>query len=104
MKEITIINITQKDCDRKQIRILAHQKELFPMEGPGYPETYEITVVWEDKSYRCAYRIGSRDGKLRSGVLRLKDGLAEAVGNGVRKTLILNRTGSNEYHLTSTKL
>lgn len=70
-------------------------------EQHGFPKTYDVTVIWEDNLYSCAYRIGSRDGKARSGVLRLKDGLAEALGNITGKTLVLKQTGSNQYHLTS---
>lgn len=104
MNEITVTNITRKDCERKQIRILAHQKELFPTERPGFPENYDITVIWEDSPYSCTYRIGSKDGKARSGVLRLKNELAEALGDRLGQKLILKRTGKNKYYLTSTRL
>jgi hypothetical protein len=104
MNEIAITNITQKDRERKQIRILAHQKELFPTERPGFPQTYDITVIWEDDPYSCTYRIGSKDSKTRSGVLRIKDELAESLDSPFRRNLILKRIGKNEYHLTSTSL
>ena len=104
MKEITITNITRKDCEGKQIRILVHQKELFPPETPGFPETFNVTVIWRGDRYGCTYRIGSRDGKTRSGVLRLKDGLAEMLGERVGKALILKRVGNNKYQLSSTDL
>jgi hypothetical protein len=100
MNEITITNITQKDVQRKQIRILAHQKELFPTERPGFPMAYAIKVSWKSRSYNCTYTIGSKDGRARSGVIRLKDGLAEALGERVGKAVVLKRIGKNEYHLT----
>ncbi len=104
MKEITITNITRKDCEGKRIRILARQKELFPAERPGVPKTYDVTVIWRGDRYSCTYRMGSRDGKARSGVLRLKDGLAETLGDKVGKSLILKRAGNNKYQLSSAAL
>jgi len=100
MNKITITNITKKDFARKQIRVLAHQKDLFPAEQPGFPKTFDITVVWGDISYNCTYTIGSKDGKSRSGVLCLKAGLAETLSNRAGKTLVLHRTANNKYHLT----
>ncbi|HWB93324.1 MAG TPA: hypothetical protein VG605_15790 [Puia sp.] len=99
MNKITITNITRKDYARKQIRILAHQKDLFPAERPGFPKTYDITIVWGDNPYNCTYTIGSKDGKFRSGILRLKGGLAETLGNKVRNALICHRIAKNQYHL-----
>ena len=101
MNEITIKNITQKDFERQQIRILAHQKEMFPPEHRGFPKTYDVTIICSDQAYSCTYKIGSKDGKARSGVLRLKDGLAKTSGYGVGRILILKKAGNNRYRLTS---
>lgn len=99
MNRTTIANITAKDFQKKQIRILAAQKDLFPDERRGVPHTYDIMVSWKGQAYGCTYRIGSKDGKLRSGVLRLTEGLAEAMRNWVGKVLELERTGKNIYKL-----
>ncbi len=104
MNEIAIANITYKDFEGKRIRILVHQKEMFPEERPGFPETYDIAVVWKGRDYRCTYTIGSKDGKSRSGALRLKDGLAVALGNRVGKRLALKRTDKSKYHLNLASL
>jgi hypothetical protein len=101
MKETIISNITRKDFEGKRIRILSHQKELFPQEQYGFPKTYDVIVTWGDSSYRCTYRIGSKDGKARSGVLRLKDGLAEVLGDRVGMALALKRIDNNKYYLTA---
>jgi hypothetical protein len=80
MNETTITNITQKDFQKKQIRILVHQKELFSLEQLGQSKTYDVTVYWKDMPYTSTYRSRTKDGKNRSGILRLKDGLAEVLG------------------------
>jgi len=99
MNRITITNITRKDFQAKQIRILAAQKALFPEERRGFPQIYDVTVTWNGHSYPCSYRIGSKDGKMRSGVLRLHTGLAEAMGDRVGKTLELERAGATHYKI-----
>jgi hypothetical protein len=99
MNTIIIANITRRDFLGKRIRILAAQKELFPEERRGFPQTYDVTVTWKSRSYACTYRIGSKDGRARSGVLRLKDGLAEAMSEWVGKALKLERVGRNKYEL-----
>lgn len=99
MNKITIANITRKDFEGKRIRILAAQKELFPEERRGFPQVYDVTVLWKGDSYACAYRIGSKDGNLRSGVLRLQSGLAEALGDWVGKRLELKQNDNMQYEL-----
>jgi len=104
MNEITIKNITQKDFERQQIRILAHQKEMFPPEHRGFPKTYDVTIICSDQAYSCTYKIGSKDGKARSGVLKLKEGLADATDYRMRQALILKEIGNNKYRLISNTL
>ena len=87
MNTATIANITRKDFEHKQIRILAAQKELFADETRGFPQTCDINMIWQGHTYHCSYRIGSKDERGCSWVLRLKDGLAENLGDLVRKTL-----------------
>ena len=99
MNRITITNITRKDFQAKQIRILASQKEVFPDEQRGNPQIYDVTVTWDGHSYPCSYRIGSKDGKMRSGILRLQNGLAEAMGDWVGETLELERTRTTHYKI-----
>ncbi|HMI63199.1 MAG TPA: hypothetical protein VK518_19920 [Puia sp.] len=100
MKEIIIANITPKDCERKQIRILANQKELFPAEQRGFRKIYDVNIIYGNNAYSCTYRIGSRDGRARSGVLCLYDGLGEVLANKNTKKLALKWKENNEYHLT----
>lgn len=99
MNMITIANIARKDFEQRQIRILAAQKELFPAERRGFPKACDVTVIWKDLPFNCAYRIGSTDGRVRSAVLHLKDGLAEAMSDWVGKSLGVERIGHNKYHL-----
>jgi hypothetical protein len=99
MNKITIANVTRKDFQGKQIRILSAQKVLFPEERCGFPQTYDVRIIWKGNAYGCVYRIGSKDGKSRSGILRLQNGLAEAMGKSVGKLLELERIGNMQYKL-----
>lgn len=99
MNTTTITNITPKDQAKKQIRILVGQKNLFPVEERGAPKTYDIQITHNGKSYPCTYRIGSADGKSRSGVLRLHDDLAMMIKSG--QTITLKLSGDLKYELSS---
>ncbi len=72
---IRINNITDGDAKSKTIRITVDNKYLFPAEKIGNPSTYPLTFIFNDKSYIANYTIGSKDGKSRSGVLKLGDEL-----------------------------
>ncbi|MEP2445793.1 MAG: hypothetical protein ABJI69_01085 [Balneola sp.] len=68
---ITITNITKTDIASYKIRITKDHKFLFPSEKIGEPITHDITVRINRVNYPAAYRIGSKDGKQRSGLLSL---------------------------------
>jgi hypothetical protein len=104
MNTISIANITRKDFERKQIRLLAAQKALFPAEQPGFPKKYDVIVTWKAHFYHCVYRVGSKDGRAGSGVLLLKNGLSEDLGDWVGKTSHLKRLNNNKYSLTTAGL
>jgi len=71
MNTITINNITSLDAQHKQIRITVENKFLFPAEKIGFPQTYNLTFIIQDTEFIARYRIGSHDGKSRSGVLKI---------------------------------
>ena len=68
---IFIDNITENDFVSKQIRITVDNKHLFPSERLGNPINHNLIFVFGNKEYAANYRIGSKDGKSRSGVLKL---------------------------------
>jgi hypothetical protein len=68
---IFVDNITKNDFSSKQIRITVDNKHLFPPEEIGNPITYALTFVADNKEFTAKYSIGSKDGKSRSGVLKL---------------------------------
>ena len=70
-KKITINNITAIDIGHKRLRIVKGNKPLFPKEIVGTPQKYNLKVIYGKKEYPTSYIIGSKDGKIRSGVLRL---------------------------------
>lgn len=65
-----INNITQSDVSSNQIRIIQGNKHLFPAEKLGTTETYDITLIYNGEDYTGTYKIGSKDGRSRSGILK----------------------------------
>jgi hypothetical protein len=70
-KSLIINNITDKDVTKGQIRITVANKPFFPEEIMGKPMTHPMTFIYEGGEYPASYKIGSKDGKSRSGVLKL---------------------------------
>jgi hypothetical protein len=68
---IIIDNITEYDLSNKQLRITVANKHLFPFERLGNPITHDLIFVVDNQEYTARYTIGSKDGKSRSGVLKL---------------------------------
>lgn len=68
---IYISNITAKDAKSKKIRITVDNKHLFPQERRGESNTYDLDFVVGDSEFKASYTIGSKDGRSRSGVLKL---------------------------------
>jgi hypothetical protein len=71
MQTIEILNITDKDTEKKIIRITSENKYLFPEEIKGEPRTYTLNFKYNETEFLAKYTIGSKDGKSRSGILRL---------------------------------
>lgn len=95
---MNITTITTKDQAKKQIRILVAQKRLFPHEERSVPKTYDVSIMRDGKAYPCIYRIGSADGKSRSGILRLHDELAMIISSG--ETYSIQQKGNLKYELS----
>jgi hypothetical protein len=70
---IFIDNITNGDSKSRNIRITVNNKHLFPTEQLGNPMTYNLNFSVNNKNFIAKYKIGSKDGKSRSGVLKLGD-------------------------------
>lgn len=70
-----IDNITSTDIQTKKLRIKVANKQFFPSEIRGEPKSYPIKILYEGQEYGATYTIGSRDGKSRSGILKLDPNL-----------------------------
>ncbi len=65
----TIDNITENDIKTRIFRIGTANKPFFPEEIRGNPKNHTINIVFEKQEMPATYRIGSKDGKIRSGVI-----------------------------------
>lgn len=70
---IIINNITNSDVSKRQIRILAEDKRIFPQEKRGMTMKYDLKFIVGGNEFIAEYKIGSKDGKSRSGILKLGD-------------------------------
>tara|TARA_B100001109_G_C18856513_1_gene471950 strand:+ start:766 stop:1764 length:999 start_codon:yes stop_codon:yes gene_type:complete len=77
LNTIFIKTITTKDLQKRILRILKGNKFLFPAETIGIPKSYSIKVIHGEQAYNCIYSIGSKDKKVRSGLLMLDKLLLE---------------------------
>lgn len=68
---IYIDNITESDIINVNIRIKVDNKHLFPAEKTGQPNSYSLEFRVENVDFVAKYTIGSKDGKSRSGILKL---------------------------------
>lgn len=85
--EIIIDNITDSDVNARKIRIKSNNKFIFPDEQVGKPSTYSLNFRIGSKNFVGEYKIGSKDGKSRSGILK--------VGNEIFDDIIKMRKGTN---------
>ncbi len=76
---IFIDNITDSDWQTNKIRITVGNKHLFPSEKKGNPVSYSLNFRVGNADFIATYRIGSKDGKSRSGVLKLGEDLYHRV-------------------------
>lgn len=68
---IYIDNITESDVKSRKIRIKIENKHLFPTEKLGHSISYKLDFKIDKKNFVATYTIGSKDGKSRSGILKL---------------------------------
>lgn len=72
---VYIDNITKSDSKSRKIRIKSDNKHLFPMEKSGNPISYSLDFKTGNTDFIANYTIGAKDGKSRSGVLKLGDNI-----------------------------
>lgn len=72
---IYIDNITKSDLKNLNIRIKVENKYLFPTEKTGSPTSYLLDFKVGKIDFIAKYTIGSKDGKSRSGILKLDDNI-----------------------------
>ena len=70
---ILIDNITKSDAKSRNIRIKANNKHLFPEEKQDNRETFLLNFKAGNVEFIAKYIIGSKDGKSRSGILKVGD-------------------------------
>lgn len=70
---VYIDNVSKSDIKSRKIRISAANKHLFPAEKSGQPISYYLDFKTVDTDFIAKYTIGSKDGKSRSGVLKIDD-------------------------------
>jgi len=100
MKTIEISNITEIDVKKKTIRITKEKKFIFPIEIIGYPKTYNLTFHLGNKSFISTYTIGSKDGKSRSGLLRLgSDNFENILKINIETSLKITKLSENNYQI-----
>jgi hypothetical protein len=84
---VYIDNITKSDSKSRNIRIKSENKHLFPIEKLGNPISYSLDFKTGNTDFIANYTIGSKDGKSRSGVLKL--------GVNIYNNILKIREGTN---------
>ena len=74
-----IDNITNSDFKSRNIRIKVEDKHLFPEEKIGERISYSLNFQVGDIDFVARYMIGSKDGKSRSGILKLGDKIYQEI-------------------------
>ena len=98
-KSIIVNNITASDVSSNQVRITVDNKHLFPSEKVGQPQVYNVTLVFNGGAYDCTYRIGSKDGKSRSGVLKLGSGLVSIMNLHQGELITISAISTGKYEI-----
>ncbi len=95
---IYIDNITKSDVQSRNIRIKVENKHLFPKEQLGNPITYYLNFKVNNDDFVAKYIIGSKDGKARSGVLKLGDKIyIEILKINVGSNMIICKSEQNKF-------
>ncbi len=97
---IIINNITESDLKSRILRITVENKRIFPTEKTGYPTTYHLHFSAGSIDFVAEYRIGSKDGKSRSGVLKLGDNIyLETLKINEGTSLKISKSKDNKYRI-----
>ena len=95
---IYIDNITKSDFGSRNIRIKVNNKHLFPAEKPGNLISYPLDFKVGEIDFIAKYKIGSKDGKSRSGILKLEDRIyQEILKIQVGTNLKISKSKENKY-------
>lgn len=95
---IFIDNVTKSDVKSRNIRIKAENKHLFPPEKFGSPISYSLDFQVSNNDFVAKYTIGSKDGKSRSGILKLGDNVyQDTLKIKVGTTLKITKSKENKY-------
>lgn len=100
LNSIYIDNLTEEDVKNKKIRILTKSKYLFPQELTGKPLIHELLIQTEGKEFVATYTIGSKDGKPRSGILKLPNDIyTETLKIKAGMRLKISKTAEKEFKI-----
>lgn len=95
---VYIDNITKSDFKGRNIRIKVENKHLFPAEKSGEPNSYSLDFIVGNVDFVAKYTIGSKDGKSRSGILKLGDKIyQEILKIQVGTSLKISKSKDNKY-------
>ncbi len=93
-----IDNITKNDVRNRNIRIKVKNKPLFPLEKTGIPTSYLLDFKTGNTDFKAEYKIGSKDGKSRSGILKLGDNIYdESLKIRAGTALKISKAKENKY-------
>lgn len=95
-----IDNITSSDLKSRIIRIKVENKHLFPAEKQGVPTSYPLDFTIGNIDFIAEYKIGSKDGKSRSGILKLGDNIyQETLKIQIGTNLKISKLTGNKYRI-----
>lgn len=95
-----IDNITTSDIKSRNIRIKVENKHLFPSEKPGVPTSYLLDFTVGNSDFIAEYKIGTKDGKSRSGILKLGDNIyQETLKIKTGTNLKISKLTGNKYRI-----
>jgi hypothetical protein len=95
---VYIDNITKIDVKSRNIRIKVENKHLFPSEKSGNSISYSLNFKVENIDFIAIYSIGSKDGKSRSGILKLGDSIYQETLHIKEGTnLKISKSKENKY-------
>ena len=97
---VYIDNISKSDVKSRNIRIKVEKKHLFPAEKSGQPISYSLDFKLGNMDFVAKYTIGSKDGKSRSGVLKLGDSIyRDTLKIQVGANLKISKSEDNKYKI-----